>query len=253
MREDAVRSLRAAVLFLNHDVSLRAWLALERTLKDGRSRFVEVNGAPLFKLFGANEQLNNYFTKCMVDLYGGEAAKIAFGYPFGQFESVIDIGGGQGHILAAILAAHKGLRGTLFDIAPTAALGRDFLRDRGLSDRCDVVDGDFFTEIPSGYDAYIVKSVLHDWDDAKATEILKKCRAAMAENSRLLIVEEIIEPGKVVGNTNRFVDLDLLMHFGGKERTKSDFSEIMRNAGFLMTNIVAVKDSFFSVIEGIPA
>jgi hypothetical protein len=252
MREDAVQSLRAAVLFLNHDVSLRAWLELEETLKDGRSRFVDVNGAALFKLFDADERLNNYFTKCMVDLYGAEAAKIAVGYPFGQFENIIDIGGGQGHILAAILAAHKGLRGTLFDIAPTAALARDFLRDRGLSDRCDVVGGDFFSAIPRGYDAYLVKSVLHDWDDAKATEILKRCREVMAENSRLLIIEEIITPGQVVGNTNRFVDLDLLIHFGGKERTKSDYCGLMRSAGFSLKDIVPVKDSFFSVVEGIP-
>jgi hypothetical protein len=253
MRQEAVRSLRAAILFLNHDVSLRAWLELEETLKDGRSRFVDANGAPLFELFKGDKQLNNYFTKCMVDLYGSEAAKIAVGYPFGQFQNLIDIGGGQGHILAAILAAHPGLRGRLFDIAPTAALARDFLRDRGFSDRCDAVGGDFFIKVPGGHEAYVVKSVLHDWNDAKATEILKRCREAMAESSRLLIVEEIIDPGQVVGNTNRFVDLDMLVHFGGKERTKSDFTKIMNDAGFSLQGIVPIKDSFFSVVEGTPA
>jgi hypothetical protein len=188
----------------------------------------------------------------MTNLYGPEAAKIAAGYPFGQFQNLIDVGGGQGHIIAAILAAHKDLKGTLFDIAPTAALARTFISDRGLAHRCNVLDGDFFVEVPSGYDAYVVKSVLHDWDDVKATEILKKCRAAMFGNSRLLIIEEVVIPRKIVGNPHRIVDLDLFVHFGGKERTEPEYIKLMADAGFKLARIVPIKESYFSVIEGIP-
>jgi hypothetical protein len=252
MRADAVPSLREAVLFLNHNVSLRAWLELEETLKDGRSRFVDVNGAPLFKLFAGDRRLSEYFAKCMINLYGPEAAKIAAEYPFGQFETLMDVGGGQGHILAAILSKHPNLQGALFDIEPTAELARRFLQERGLADRCRVFDGDFFLEVPSGYDAYIAKSVLHDWDDARAAEILKQCRKAMGAKSRLLVIEEVVVPGQIVGNPHRFVDLDLMIHLGGKERTEPDYAKLMSDAGFSLVGIVPVKDSFFSVIEGVP-
>jgi len=252
MRSDAPSTLRELILFLNHSVSLRAWLELEQTLKDGHSRFVEVNGAPLFKLFGKDERLGEYFAKCMTNIYGPEAAKIAAGYPFGQFRSIIDVGGGMGHILAEIMTRHQNLQGMLFDIEPTALLARNFITGRGLADRCKIQGGDFFVSVPSGYDAYIMKSVLHDWDDAKAIEILKQCRKAMPSKARLLIVEEVVVPGQMVGNPHRFVDLDLLVHLGGKERTQPEYAKLMADAGFSLTQVTPVKNSFFSVIEGVP-
>jgi O-methyltransferase domain len=253
MRSDAEPSLRETILVLNHNVSLRAWLELEQSLKDGKSHFVDVNGAPLFELCERDKSLNENFAKSMINLYGPEAAKIASGYPFGQFRTLIDVGGGQGHILAAILLAHKDTRGTVFDIEPTAALARNFLLDRGLADRCDAVSGSFFVEVPSGYDAYILKSILHDWDDAKATKILKTCRQAIPQQGRLLIIEEVVVPRQTVGSPHRFVDLEMLVHFGGKERTESEYDKLMRSAGFSLERVVPIKDSFFSVIEAVPA
>jgi hypothetical protein len=253
MRSDAEPSLREAILFLNHNVSLRAWLELEQSLKDGKSHFVDVNGAPLFELLERDKSLNEHFAKSMINLYGPEGAKIASGYPFGQFRTLIDVGGGQGHILAAILSAHTETRGTVFDIEPTAALARNFLLNRGLADRCDAVGGSFFVEVPSGYDAYILKSILHDWDDAKATEILKTCRQAIAQQGRLLIIEEVVVPRQIVGSPHRFVDLEMLVHFGGKERTELEYDKLLRSAGFSLERVVPIKDSFLSVIEAAPA
>lgn len=253
MRSDAEPSLREAILFLNHNVSLRAWLELEQSLKDGKSHFVDVNGASLFELFERDKGLNARFAKSMINLYGPEIAKIASGYPFGQFRTIIDVGGGQGQILAAILLAHKEARGTVFDIEPTAALARNFLLNRGLADRCDAVGGSFFDRVPGGYDAYILKSILHDWDDAKATEILTTCRQAIPQQGRLLIIEEVVVPRQMVGSPHRFVDLEMLVHFGGKERTQLEYDKLMRSAGFSLERIVPIKDSFFSVIEAAPA
>jgi hypothetical protein len=253
MRSDVDPSLRDAILFLNHNVSLRAWLELEHSLKDGKSHFVDVNGAPLFKLFAQDKSLNEHFAKCMNNLYGPEAGKIASGYPFGQFRTLIDVGGGQGHIIAAILSVHKETKGAVFDIEPTAALARKFLLDRDLANRCDALGGDFFAKVPGGYDAYILKSILHDWDDAKATEILKTCREAIPLNGRLLIIEEVVIPRQIVGNPHRFVDLEMLVHFGGKERTESDYDKLMRSARFSLERVVPINGSFFSVIEGVPA
>lgn len=252
LRSDVEESLREAILFLNSDVSLDAWQRIEHSLEDGRSRFIEVNGAPLFDLFKSNKKLSEYFGKFMVNIYGTQGTRIAMGYPFGEFNRLIDVGGGPGHILAAILSAHPGLHGTLFDIEPTAVLAREFLEGRGLSERCNVIGGDFFVEVPGGYDAYIVKSVLHDWDDLKATEILKKCRNAMSEKSRLLIVEEVIVPQKTVGNPHKFVDMDLFVHLGGGERTENEYQDLMNNSGFTLDRVIPIKDSFFSVIVGGP-
>jgi O-methyltransferase domain len=253
MRSDVEPSLRESILFLNHNVSLRAWLELEQSLKDGKSHFVDVNGAPLFELLERDKSLNEHFAKSMINLYGPEGAKIASGYPFGQFRTLIDVGGGQGHILAAILSAHTETRGAVFDIEPTAALARNFLLNRGLADRCDAVGGSFFVEVPSGYDAYILKSILHDWDDIKATEILKTCRQAIPQHGRLLIIEEVVVPRQMVGSPHRFVDLEMLVHFGGKERTELEYDKLLRSAGFSLERVVPIKDSFLSVIEAAPA
>jgi len=252
MRSDANPSLRDAILFLNHNTSLRAWLELEQSLNDGKSHFVDVNGAPLFELLAQDQNLNEHFAKCMINLYGPEANKIASGYAFGQFRTLIDVGGGEGHIVAAILAAHKETKGTVFDIEPTAALAKNFLFNRNLADRCNAVGGNFFVEIPGGYDAYILKSILHDWDDAQAKQILKSCRMAIPSHGRLLIIEEVVIPRQMVGNPHRFVDLEMLVHFGGKERTRADYDKLMAEAGFSLERVVPIEGSFFSVIEGAP-
>jgi hypothetical protein len=252
MRSEVESSLRDAILFLNHDVSLHAWLALEHSLKDGRSHFIEANGASLFALLAQDNKLNGHFAKCMANLYGPEAAKIASGYDFGEFQRIIDVGGGQGHIMAAILAAHPALHGTVFDLEPTAALAQEFLASRGLIDRCDAVGGDFLCDVPSGYDAYVLKSILHDWDDAKATGILRTCRKAIPSNSRLLVIEEVVIPRQCVGNSHRLIDLEMLVHFSGKERTKPEYHALLEGAGFSLERVVPIKGSFFSVIEGVP-
>lgn len=252
LRSDIQESLREAILFLNSDFSLDAWQKIEDSLEDGHSRFIDVNGAPLFDLFKSNQKLSDYFGKFMVNLYGAEGAKIARGYRFGDFNRLIDVGGGPGHILAAILSEHPGLHGTLFDIEPTAKLARDYLNSRGMSDRTTVIGGDFFAEVPEDYDAYMVKSVIHDWDDTKALEILRNCREAMTKNAKLLIVEEVIVPQKTVGNPHKFVDMDLFIHLGGGERTENEYREIMSKAGFELEQVLQIKDSFFSVLVGVP-
>ncbi|MEM7461351.1 MAG: ArsR family transcriptional regulator [Pseudomonadota bacterium] len=248
LREDSDPSLRNSILFLNDDVSLQSWLRLGDTLKDGQSRFQEVNGGPLFSLFGTNKPLGDHFAKCMRELYGTEAGKIAQGFDFKSFGNVIDVGGVQGHVLAAILLKNPDLTGTLFDIKPTAELAREFLASIGLAERTDVVGGDFFENVPGGFDAYLVKSVIHDWNDQKAIEILQQCKRAMADDSRLLIVEEVVVPGQSVGNPNRLVDLDLMIHLGGKERTEEEYRALLAEGGLTVEDMVPIADSFFSVI-----
>ncbi|WP_419912469.1 methyltransferase [Hoeflea sp.] len=189
LRGDTQPSLRDAFLFLNHDVSLMPWLKIGDTLKDGASRFNDIHGGPLFSLFAKDQELADHFARCMRNLYGTQGGRIAAGYPFSRYSRLIDVGGGQGHVLAAILAANPEMKGTLFDIEATAPLARDFFAGLGLDGRTEVIGGDFFIELPGDHDAYMVKSVLHDWDDDKAVAILETCRAAMPQDADLLIVD----------------------------------------------------------------
>jgi len=120
----------------------------------------------------------------MGGIYGPQGPKIAAGYPFGNLSTLIDIGDSNDHVLAAILAEHPRLRGALFDLPPTAEVARRFLGERGLAGRCEVFSGDFFETVPSGFDAYMLKSCLHDWKDLKSVEILRRCRHAMPNHGR---------------------------------------------------------------------
>ena len=190
--------------------------------------------------------------KFMVGIYGSEGPKIAAGYPFGRFDTLIDIGGGQGHILAEILKQHYDLKGALLDLPPTAEVARHFLAGQGLSHRCDVFAGDFFQAVPAGYDAYVIKSVLHDWDDGKAVQILRHCRDAMPSHGRVLVIEIVVYPGKPMGHLHPMIDLEMMVTFGGKERTAQEFATVLRRAGLTLEQVTPIHGSFFSVVEARP-
>jgi hypothetical protein len=189
----------------------------------------------------------------MVGIYGPEGPKIAAGYPFSRFNTLIDIGGGQGHIIAEILQQHPALKGALFDLPPTAEVARHFLADQGLSPRCDVYAGDFFTAVPAGYDAYMIKSVLHDWDDDKAVQILRQCRDAMPSHGRVLVIEIVVHPGQPMGHPHLMIDLEMMVTLGGKERTEQEFATLLRSAGLTLEQVTPISGSFFSVVEATPA
>ena len=175
--------------------------------------------------------------------------KIAAGYPFGSFSTLIDIGGGNGHVLAEILALHAQLHGALFDLAPTADVARRFLAEPGLAKRCEIFAGDFFETVPGGYDAYMLKSCLHDWHDTKAVEILRRCRKVMPNHGRVLIVELVLAPGRPIGHPHPLIDLEMMVTFGGKERSEQEFADLLVQAGLRLTAVTPIAGSFFSVVE----
>jgi hypothetical protein len=165
------------------------------------------NGTGFFDWIKADPDRTAGMASFMEGIYGPQGPKIASGYPFGRFETLIDIGSGNGHILAEILTKHPQLRGALFDLPPTVEVARAFLSQRELTDRCEVFGGDFFDAVPSGYDAYRIKSCLHDWNDSKAVEILQRCRDAMPAHGCVLIVEIVLGPGRPIGHPHRLIDL----------------------------------------------
>lgn len=249
MCEGSSPSLREAILVLNDDAVLKGWLQLPEVLQSGAPAFAQVNGMSFFQYVGSDPQRSALMGKFMTGIYAPEGAKIAAGFPFGRFKSVLDVGGAQGHVLVDIMQRHPGVKGAIFELPKTAAVARQFLAAKGFAE-CQVYEGDFLVSVPSGFDAYFLKSVLHDWDDEKCVQILRNCKAALPENGRVLISEIVVEPGKPVGHPHRLIDLEMMVTFGGKERTAEEFEQLLQQAGLKLEQVVLIEDSFFGVVEG---
>ncbi len=248
MRDGASPSLREMILVLNDDAVLKGWQQLPAVLESGTPAFAAANGMTFFQYIAADPKRSELMGKFMTGIYGPEGAKIAAGYPFRRFQSLIDIGGAQGHVLVDILQQHPGIRGALFELPRTADVARNFLSSKGFG-KCEVFAGDFLESVPGGFDAYFVKSVLHDWDDEKSIRILRSCRDAMPAHGRVLVTEIVVEPGKPVGHPHRFIDLEMMVTFGGKERTADEFARLMQAAGLNPEKVTPIENSFFAVVE----
>jgi O-methyltransferase domain len=241
------------VTVLDDEAVARGWRRLPDVLASGQPAFDSVNGMGFFDWIKGDPERSAAMASFMGGIYGPQGPKIAAGYPFGRFTTLIDIGGGNGHILAAILAQHPQLRGALFDLPPTANVARGFLAERGFTSRSEVFAGDFFDSVPRGYDAYMLKSCLHDWQDTKAVEILRRCREAMPDHGRLLIVEIVLAPGRSIGHPHRLIDLEMMVTLGGKERSEQEFAALLAQAGPRSTTVTPISGSFFSVVEAATA
>jgi hypothetical protein len=171
-------------------------------------------------------------------------------YDFSAFRRVVDVGGGHGSLLAAVLQSARGLHGVLFDRSEVTVGAGKILRDE-LGERCEIIAGDFFQFVPSGGDLYMLKFVLHDWGDEFAIKILRNCRTAMSENCRLLVIESVVPPGNEP-HYSKFMDLNMLvLNHQGMERTEAEYRSLFAAAGFRLTNIIATR-SPMNLIEGLP-
>ena len=168
-------------------------------------------------------------------------------FDFGPYRSIVDVGGGEGGLLTAILQAHDKATGTLFDLPSVAERGGHRIQAAGLADRCECVGGDFFQAVPEGGDLYILKWVLHDWDQAQSIEILKSCRRAMREDAKLLIVDTVIPSGNT-SHPAKLIDLNMMVLCTGQERTEREFENLLKATGFALTAITATQ-SPSSLIE----
>jgi hypothetical protein len=252
LRSDVPYSLRNMVRVLDDEAVARGWRRLSDVLASGRPAFDAVNGMGFFDWIKSDSERSAAMPSFMAGIYGPQGPKIAAGYPFERFSALIDIGGGNGHVLAEILPLHPRLRGAMFDLPPTADVARRFLAQRGLATRCEIFAGDFFETVPGGYDAYMLKSRLHDWPDVTAVEILRRCRKAMPDHGRVLIVEIVLAPGRPIGHPHRLIDLEMMVTLGGKERSEPEFADLLAQAGLRLTAVTPIASSFFSVVEAAP-
>jgi hypothetical protein len=191
------------------------------------------------------------FDAAMTSVTSIVAASVLGAFDFGRFREIVDIGGGRGGFIAAVLTRWPQVRGVLFDQPHVVADAPRLLADAGVAERCRVVAGSFFDAVPSGSDAYLLKDIVHDWPDEHAIEILRVCRRAMDGPATLLIVERVI-PRPNEGYDAAFSDLNMLVMPGGQERTGAEYATLVEASGFRLIDVTPTS-SGFSVIEAVPA
>lgn len=227
-----------------------AWGDLLHSIRTGENAFRHVNGASIWEYRARHPEEGRIFDTAMAGLSRQVSQAIVHAYDFGAFGQIADIGGGRGAILAAILAANPALRGVLFDQPQVIANAGPVLEAAGVAERCEVAEGNFFESVPAGSDAYILKSILHDWNDAEAGQILQVCRAAIPAGGRLLLVEQIIaSPNE--GLIGKLSDLNMLVAPSGRERTAAEFAELVERAGFRLGAVIPTA-SALSILECFP-
>jgi hypothetical protein len=213
-----------------------AWGHLLHSVQTGESAFQNLNGKDVWRYRAEHLEQGTTFDRAMTQLSGGGAEAVIRAYDFSTFCHIVDVGGGQGLLLNAILRAHPHMRGTLFDQPGVLAGAGTALTTDGVIDRCNIVGGSFFDAVPPGADAYLMRLIIHDWEDDEAVAILRVCRRAMPETARLLLVERLVAPPNEVRAT-KFADLNMLILTGGRERTREEFSDLLARSGFELTRV----------------
>jgi SAM-dependent methyltransferase len=250
LREGVPGSMRGLAVMTGL-LHLRAWPEIVDSVRTGETAFEKVFGRPLFQQLGVDAEQGSAFDAAMAGYTAATAAAAVGGYDFGTYRKIVDVGGGNGALLAAILGKNAQASGVVFDLPPVAERARAFLSERGLGGRCEVVGGDFFAAVPSGGDAYTLKMILHDWDDARSIAILKNVRQAIRPDGRLLVIEAVIDPASGAGAPSKLLDINMLVMTGGRERTADEFAALFRAGGFALERIAPANPTV-NVIEGRP-
>ncbi len=250
LRSDVPGSMRAVADYCGADWSWRPWGKLLDTVRTGRTAFDEVFGEQAFEYLARHPAESAVFNEGMTGFSMQESPAVAEAYDFSPFGTIVDVGGGHGHLLCTILKKHPGPKGIVFDSPHVAEGATPRIAAAGLAGRCRAEGGDFFASVPAG-DAYVMKHIIHDWPDDKAMAILRNCRAAAKPGAKLVLVEMVIPPGNGP-SPGKLLDLEMLVIASGKERTEGEYADLLAGAGWKLAGITPTK-SPTSVIEGVAA
>jgi hypothetical protein len=235
LRTGVPGSMRGVADYCGAMWSWRAWEAAETSVRTGRTAFNEVFGEGCFDYLAKHPAEQAAFDEGMTGFSAAEADAVVAAYDFSGFGTLVDVGGGHGHLLGTILKKAPELRGVLFD-APHVVAGAK-LKEMGVADRCTAAGGNFFEGVPAGGDAYIMKHIIHDWNDADCGRILGNIRKMSKPGTKLLLVELVIPPGDVP-HPGKLLDLEMLIIASGKERTEAEYAKLVADAGFRLTRVV---------------
>ena len=248
---DAPGSMRWFVVSELGQEHYPAWGNLMHSVKTGEIAFDNHFGMDIWKYFSRNPEDAAVFNDSMSGMTAVVNEKITTLYDFSRFNKVVDIGGGHGGLITSILKANPQANGVLFDAPEVISGARPRIEAAGLADRCETVAGDFFQSVPAGGDAYIMKWIIHDWDDERAIRILKNIRSHVPQNGRVIVVDAVV-PEDDQPDFSKFFDLNMLVMTGGKERTQREFAELFAAAGLKLVRVIPT-DLPTSIVEAEPA
>ena len=251
LRSDIPNSFRDAILFTSGPLHMRIYTELQHSVETGKTAFQKTAGMEPFEFFRQNDEDNRIFNAAMTSISSQMTTPAIAAYDFGESGTLADVGGGHGALLTLILQKHPGLRGIVYDLPHVVEGAKPRIDSLGVASRCETVGGDFFESAPAA-DSYVMKSVIHDWDDARAITILKNCAKAMRNpNGKVLLVELLITPGNEP-DMAKWIDIEMLAMAGGRERTEAEFAELFSKAGLRLSRVVRAA-SPFCVIEAVKA
>lgn len=244
-------SVAPMVLYANADFHVRAYARLGQAVRTGKSGMQLLAGMPGFGYLAEHPQDAAIFDAAMQSLTPLFAPPLAAAYDFSRAEHLVDVGGGTGMTLAAVLARHPNLRATLFDLPDVVQRAREAGTLDAFADRISFAPGDMFESAPPEADAYLFAHILHDWDDASCTRMLANVRRAMKPDGRVLIFEIVAPPPNNRWSQDRITDLEMMAMLSGRERTREEFEALLATAKLRIARIVPAAAPE-SVIEAIP-
>jgi hypothetical protein len=248
LQSDSPASMKAFVQALLGE-HYHAWGQLLYSVQTGGTAFDHYYGMDLWKYYDTHPQDGINFMNAMTGMSELQLPHIVAAYDFSAFNTIIDVAGGNGALMLAVLEATPGLKGVIFDQPYVAERTAEVIATRQLAERCRVVPGNFFGSIPAGADAYMMKYILHDWHDADALRILKNIYSAMPRGGKLLVIDAVIPEGNVP-NPGKFMDVNMLVATGGRERTAREFEALFEQAGLRLNRVIDLTIPDMSIVEG---
>jgi hypothetical protein len=250
LRTDVPGSMRGFAVMMADGYNLHAWADLQESVRTGEQAFTRVFKQRAFEYFAAHPTVGREFGEAMTSISTMETPAIAAAYDFSAFGKLMDVGGGHGSLMSAILKKTPKLRGVVCDRPEVveAARKNTTARDPESSDRLEFAPGNFFESVPSGADACIMKYILHDWEDELCVKILSNCRRALGPKGKVLVVDNVIPPGNEP-HWGKMLDVNMLVLTGGRERTEKDFASLFSKAGFRLERVIPTACPL-SIVEG---
>lgn len=249
LRSDLPGSLRAFAEMITTDWQFQTWAELPYSVKTGKPSFEKVHGMPAFDYFWSNEHAGKVFNDAMTSNSAFSSVAVVNGYDFSSISVLADVGGGHGFLLASILAKYGSVKGVLYDMPAIVSEAEKLLKSHGVLERCELVGGNFFERVPVGCDAYIMKHIIHDWNDDQCITLLQNCRKAMTDGGKVLVVEMVVPEGNEP-SAAKLLDLQMLQYLPGCERTEKEYRQLFNEAGFELKRIIPTQ-SPFSILEGV--
>lgn len=247
LRRDTPGSLQAWAAMVGAPFHMRALAGLLGSVRTGEPAFERVHQQPAFEFFREHPEEGALFHDAMTGASSPPIAELMTAYDFAGARTVVDVGGGHGALLAAVLLAHPHLEGVVFDLPEVVTGALPTLEKAGVSDRASTVAGDFFETVPRGGDVHLLSNIIHDWDDEEAVDILANCRVALEPGGRILLGEAVLPDGPEP-SLAKIIDVEMLVMGSGRQRNESEYRDLFRRAGLELVGI-GPSGPVFSVVE----